>query len=242
MVYHMLPGDAQVEAFVQSGIEGEMLVCREALVEGDVSGDSLDVFFNNRAAFHNSTSDEGPANYNVNVASQFKRLLDAGNGDEVNLWFEYELFCAANMWFCLDLLKGTRANIFRVAPAHLNAANRWDGFGGAGAGDMRHCFEKRTRLTRDDVKLGTDLWHAFKSNDRNALLNLSNSSTDAFPYLPDVGGAAANKGDHPAAVINEIKSEGINNFNEIFMEFRRRAGVYGYGDSQVKRIMSELPA
>ena len=50
-MYQVLPGDAQVAAFKESAIQGELLVCRECLVEGDLSGDSLDEFFVNRAAF-----------------------------------------------------------------------------------------------------------------------------------------------------------------------------------------------
>ena len=101
MIYHVLPGDAQVEDFRQTGLSGEILICREALIEGDISGETLDDFFENRAAFHGEDS----ASYNANVASQFRRLLDVGQSDEVNLWFEYELFCAVNMWFCLSLLR-----------------------------------------------------------------------------------------------------------------------------------------
>jgi hypothetical protein len=237
MIFHVLPGDAQVDAFRASGIQGEMLVCREALVEGDVSGDTLDEFFINRAAFVNSAYDEDPANYNAKVASQLKRLLDVAGGDEVNLWFEYELFCAVNMWFCLDLLSRSGANIYRVAPIYLDENDRWNGFGGATADDLRLCFKERRILSTDEVQLGADLWQAFKDKNIEELLRLSARPTPAFPHLDEVGQAAAEKDTQPAAIVGEIEREGINNFNEIFLEFRRRAGVYGYGDSQVKHLM-----
>jgi hypothetical protein len=237
MIYHVLPGDAQVEAFRESGIEGEMLVCREGLIEGDISGDSLDEFFINRASFMNESYDEDPANYNAKVASQFRRLFDVSDSDEVNLWFEYELFCAVNMWFCLDLLSKSGADIYRVAPAHLDPKDRWNGFGGANSDDLQRCLKERRKLTSDDIRLGSDLWRAFRNNSGGELLKLSANSTPAFPYLDEVGKAAAAKDTQPAAIVSEIEREGINNFNEIFIEFRRRAGVYGYGDSQVKHLM-----
>jgi hypothetical protein len=102
---------------------------------------------------------------------------------------------------------------------------------------VQRCFKERTKLTRDEVRLGADLWHAFKDKDTNELLRLSANPTRAFPYLDEVGKAAAEKDTQPAAIVGEIEREGINNFNEIFLEFRRRAGVYGYGDSQVKHLM-----
>src|SRR6185369_7756084 len=186
MMYQVLPGDAQVAAFKESAIQGELLVCRECLVEGDLSGDSLDEFFVNRAAFINGAYDEDPANYNALVASQLRKLTEVGRGDEVNLWFEYELFCAANMWFCLDLLSKTSAQVCRAEPVYRTATDRWDGFGGATAADMLRCFEARIKLTDEDVALGSLLWQAYKAADNERLGELSNEVSPAFPYLKEL--------------------------------------------------------
>jgi len=236
-MYQVLPGDAQVAAFKESAIQGELLVCRECLVEGDLSGDSLDEFFVNRAAFINGAYDEDPANYNALVASQLRKLTEVGRGDEVNLWFEYELFCAANMWFCLDLLSKTSAQVYRAEPVYRTATDRWDGFGGATAADMRRCFESRIKMANEDVALGSLLWQAYKAADNERLGELSNEVSPAFPYLKELCEAAIAKETTPAVVVNQIRQDGAENFGEIFLEFRRRAGVYGYGDSQVKRLM-----
>ena len=236
MIYHVLPGDAQVDAFKQSGIEGEILVCREALVEGDVSGDTLDEFFINRAAFHNSTSDEDPANYNANVASQFRKLDDLSDVDEVNLWFEYELFCSVNLWFCCELLSPTGAAVYRVEPVHRAASDLWEGFGGADADTIRLCYGSRKKLTVEDLGLGAALWRAFRLADNDELLRLSDTVSPAFPYLKEICDAAVQRGHRPAEVVAEIKSEGTIDPGRLFTEFRRRAGIYGLGDSQVRRL------
>jgi len=238
MICHVLPGDAHVDDFLESGIEGEMLVCREALVEGDISGGSLDEFFANRAAYITRTYGEDPSTYKANVASQFRRLLAVWKGDEIHLWFEYELFCAVNMWFCLSLLENLGADVYRVPPAHLTYEDRWNGFGGTRSEDLQQCFNARVRLTNDDIQLGSNLWQTFRKADREALLRLSATPWNAFPYLREVGEAAAAIDSAPARVIAEIQSEGIDNFNDIFLEFRRRAGVYGYGDSQVRNLLT----
>ena len=238
MIYHMLPGDAQVETFKRSGIEGEILVCREALVEGDFSGNNLNEFFTNRAAFHSESSD--PAIYNAAVASQFRKLTEAGDGDQVNLWFEYELFCSVNMWFCIDLLSRSKADVFRVEPINRSAEDRWDGFGGASTDEMRRCFESRIKLTSEDVQLGSSLWQAYKAGNDGQLGKLSNEISTAFPYLSEACKAAIEKDTLPRTVVSQIQADGISNFNEIFLEFRRRAGVFGFGNSQVRRIMEQL--
>jgi len=235
MIYHVLPGDAQVEDFRQTGLQGELLVCREALVDGDVSGETLDEFFNNRAAVHN----EEPAVYDVNVASQFRRLLDVGPTDEVNLWFEHDLFCAVNMWFCLSLLRGSDADIYRVAPVHLSFEDRWDGFGNTNPEILKKCFADRIKFSRSDIELGSELWDAFRRKDVEELSRLSALPQTAFPYLDEVGRAVAEFDSKPLQIVREIKRKGKSDLKEVFPEFRRRAGVYGFGDTQVKRLMEE---
>ena len=235
MIYHVLPGDAQVEDFRQTGLQGELLVCREALVDGDVSGETLDEFFNNRAAVHN----EEPAVYDVNVASQFRRLLDVGPTDKVNLWFEHDLFCAVNMWFCLSLLRGSDADIYRVAPVHLSFEDRWDGFGNTNPEILKKCFADRIKFSRSDIELGSELWDAFRRKDVEELSRLSALPQTAFPYLDEVGRAVAEFDSKPLQIVREIKRKGKSDLKEVFPEFRRRAGVYGFGDTQVKRLMEE---
>jgi hypothetical protein len=235
MIYHVLPGDAHLEDFRQTGLKGELLVCREALVDGDLSGETLDEFFNNRAAAHN----EETAVYDANVASQFRRLLDVAASDEVNLWFEYELFCAANMWFCLSLLAGSDADIYRVAPVHLSFEDRWDGFGNTNPEILKKCFADRVKLSRSDIELGSELWKAFRRTDADELSRLIVEPKTAFPYLDEVGRAAVNIDTKPLEIVREIKREGKRDLKQVFPEFRRRAGVYGFGDMQVKRLMEE---
>ena len=67
--------------------------------------------------------------YAETVAKEFEKLLEfAEKGNELNLWFEYELFCQVNMWFCLHLLQDTKANVFRVLPMVRNKEEIWKGF------------------------------------------------------------------------------------------------------------------
>jgi hypothetical protein len=242
MIYHMLPGDAQVAAFKESGIKGELLVCRECLVEGELKGETLNEFFQNRAAFINDAYDSDPSIYNATVASQFKKLAELNDSDEINLWFEYELFCAANMWFCIDLISNTGASVFRVEPVYRTPEDRWNGFGGATPEQMRECFRSRINLTADDIALGSELWRAYRTNDRSELERLSKVTSSTFPYLNELCGAAVAKDSRPSEIVRQIQAEGITAFDKLFPEFRKRAGVYGFGDSQVKRLMSDPPA
>ena len=240
MIYHVLPGDAQVGEFKKSGIEGEIIVCREALIDGPIDAEDLDQFWRERAQYIVSAYGEDEIEYHEKVANELAGLADVGAGDEVNLWFEYELFCSVNMWFCLSLLAGTGASVYRVEPIGLDEENRWDGFGKFTADDMKAAFELRSKFTGDDVELGAKLWNAYRRKKYSGLKDLSSDERECFPYLKEVVAAAAEQYIRPLEIVREIMAGGEKEFDEIFVEFKKRAGVYGYGDLQVQRLVDQL--
>ena len=102
---HILNGDALKDNF-SSDITGEIIVIRECLVDGDVSGKNLDELFKNRAKFisecYQGFSKDG---YYEKVIPEIQKLESLNNDVEINLWFEDDLFCQINFWFTLDCLR-----------------------------------------------------------------------------------------------------------------------------------------
>lgn len=234
MIIHVLPGDAQVETFKETDIEGEIAVCREALVDGPVNAADPDDLWKMRAEFLGGT-------YLESAVPEFEKLLNAPDDAEINLWFEYELFCQVNMWFCLWLLRNSSALVvYRVEPATLSTEDRWNGFGRMSEGDMQQCFSNRRLFTNGDIAHGAALWEAYRSGNYLRLLELSKMGSECFPYLEEVCQAAAEKDNKPKQLLKKIITEGFTDFKDIFPEFRKQAGVYGYGDTQVKAILNEL--
>ena len=160
MIYHVLPGDAQVEEFRKTGIEGDVIVFREALVTGALDGDIFGSFWDARAAFILTEYGEDPYEYQDKVANEILKVADAEDGDEVNLWFEYELFCGVNLWFCCELLRDTGAKVYRVSPSILEQEDIWNGFGKMTANDLSDCFGERVEMSVDDIELGSDMFRA----------------------------------------------------------------------------------
>ena len=241
MNIHVLPGDALTENFNKSRIDGETVVCRECLVEGDVKARNLNDFWNVRADFLKSTYGENKEKYSETVVSEFRKLSNLAAGAEINLWFEYELFCQTNMWFCLDLLSETKADIYRVAPVVGTKENVWDGFGKMNAEDLRECFAGKIKFEKEDITLGANLWKAYQNSDYEKLEQLSQAKSDCFPFLEEVCRAEIEKNSRPKKILRQIVKSGATDFfGEIFPEFSRRAGVYGFGDAQVKRILQEI--
>lgn len=237
MIYHVLPGDAQVEEFSRSGIDGQVIVCREALIYGPIDAPDLDKFWDDRARFIVGEYGEDEIAYHDNVGGELAKLQDVEAGDEVNLWFEYELFCSVNMWFCMSLLRGTEAPVYRVEPIGLDEEDRWNGFGKFTADGLKAAFELRTKLEPQDIELGSSLWDAYRAKDAEKLRDLGKGQHDAFPCLSEVIAAAAEEDVRPLEIVKEIIAGGEEDFQTIFDEFRKRAGVYGYGDAQVQKLV-----
>jgi hypothetical protein len=239
MNIHVLPGDSLMAEFAQTGIDGDVIVCRETLIAGDVSEENLDLFWDIRANFIMLDYGGDPIEYRESVAYELEKLIDLYPVTEVNLWFEYELFCQANMWFCLDLLKD-HENIYRVAPLNASPDDVWKGFGDHDAAKLNECFQERVKFTEEDLAKGRELWDAFRKRDSARLLDLGNYRSACFPFLKETCTAAAEIETRPTTILKEILATGLSDMETIFPEFQRRAGVYGFGDLQVERLLEKL--
>jgi hypothetical protein len=240
MILHVLPGDAIVDAFKAAQIEGDIAVCREAFVDGDVSADSLPELWEQRARFH-AAEDPGAADdYHEKVVREFAKMTALQSDSEIDLWFEYELFCNVNLWFCLSLLTESGSRTYRVMPVTLEENDRWNGFGQMRPEELKVCFERKVELTAEDVQLGANLWGAYRTQDHTRLSELSQTSSPAYPMLREVCAAAIEKDSRPSEIVRQAIHEGAVDFENVFEEFKSRAGIYGYGDSQVKKIWKEL--
>jgi hypothetical protein len=239
MEMHVLPGDSLVEIFQATKIEGEIVVCRECLVDGDVSGETLDEFWEVRAKFLSGSDTDSEKSYKFYAKPEFEKILNVPDLATVNLWFEYELFCQVNMWFCLYLLRDSKAHLFRVEPIVRSTEDLWFGFGGLDEGDLKKCFAPRKRFSREDIALGADLWLAFQNHDFARLDELSKTQSVCFPHLKEVCEAACEQQTRPKNVMQKIVSDGETDFGKAFRKFNETEGVYGFGDLQVKRIFDQ---
>ncbi len=241
MKLHVLAGDALAESFENCNIEGEMIVCRECLVVGDVKAASLEEFWQIRAKFITNNYGEKEENYYQYSAGEFEKLRTLATSEtEVNLWFEYDLFCQVNLWFCLYLLQESKAKIFRVLPVVRQSDQIWKGFGGLDKETLEKCFAERAEFNEAEILRGANLWKAYQIADFETLEKLSETKSACFPYLQEVCRAEIEKASVPAKILQRIMATGKTDFTEIFTEFTTQAGVYGFGDTQVKRILSEI--
>lgn len=234
---HILAGDSLVEEFKKSGIEGDVIVFREAFISGPVDAVDENAFWNERANFIMAEYGEDEIDYHEKVADEILKIEDITDEDEVCLWFEYELFCSVNMWFCINRLRRSGAKLFRVAPDNVEPDGVWDGFADHDADALAAAFASRVELSSEDIETGVELWRAFASRNAARLNELGKYRSPAFPFLAEVAEAAAEIESKPREIVETIVAEGFSEIENVFPEFKKRAGVYGFGDLQVERLM-----
>lgn len=247
MTYHVLNGDCLANDLVSAEIKGNTITCRECLIEGPLNVGTLAQFWKARAQFIASTYDSSIEDYFDKVVTELEKLLCLPANAKVYLWFEDDLFCQANLWFTLSLLKQVKVPllIYRVFPMITDPKDTWKGFGMSDRRMLEQSFNNSILFSADDLRFGFDLWNAYKEGDFEALHRLSFINSPCFQHLEEVCQAhidrfpANGKLGRPEKCIQEIMDTSNQEFNQLFNEFSQREGIYGLGDVQVKRIYNE---
>jgi hypothetical protein len=240
--YHILTGDSLAGTFRRTNLEGPVIISRECFIDGPLADDNPDIFWKKRSEYIRTAFGGDPKEYYETVKAEFDRIQEITPDDEVNLWFENDLFCQTNMWFTVSLLNQRGINkVFRISPL-IRGANKWEGFGRHTSTDLLNCFEKRQAFTKGDFKLGENLWDAYKTSDIVALAFFSRSLSPCFPFLEDVCRAEVERksNNRPRKVLEDLLAKGYTDFNDIFTQFSKSEGIYGYGDLQVENMLKSI--
>jgi len=227
MIYHILNGDGLAAGF---DLEGEIVVCREALIDGHLKAQNLDEFWNLRAEFVKNSylADD----YFEKVKAEFDKLNNLEPTDEVNLWFGDEAFCQVNLWLVLSLISNKNAAIYRVYPD----SGDWN----CNFENPENCFETRQKLTANDLQLGKQLWNAFCMSDFDKLTSLGKTTSEIFKALDQICQALTEKESKPKELLREITKNSETDFAGVFSSFKEKAGIYGFGDLQVKSLLKDV--
>lgn len=241
--YHILNGDALKSQFPIS-IEGEVIITRECLIDGNIKGENLTDLFRNRANF---ISENYPNNskedYYEKAVSEFKKILNITEKSEVNLWFEDDLFCQVNCWFVLHLLLESKKalKIYLVRPQELSQY----GFGGLSKAELIDLYSNRILLKQKEIL--SKLWPSYQKDEMDKLREQANLLKADYPFILNSVKAhilRIPKEDYPGRPIETLK-EIIRDFETtdftiVFNEFSKREFIYGFGDEQVRQLLKEI--
>lgn len=224
-VFHILNGDCLAEKFPKS-LEGEIVIWREALIDGPVSNDD---FFENRKKFISENYDS-ERSYEDLVVREFQKIQSVPVNSEIYFWFEDDLFCQVNFWFLVSSLHSKNVKLFRVFPKDFEK-----GFAESDENELLLIFSFAKKIDSTEQILISNLWKGFQQN------NLSgNSSSKIVRNLPELIVANANR--FNGKLENQIKDiqRQNKNFEEFFRIFQLKFPIYGFGDLQLKNIIERI--
>lgn len=233
-IFHITNGDFLANDLKKISIEGEIIVCREALVFGNLKSDSLVEFWKIRAKSISEDYNVSKKSYYEKSVSEFEKILNIPEASEVNLWFEDDLFCQVNLWFCISLIsKNENLKIYRVFPK-TDIENHLKGFADNDNSDLEKLLKLKVSFNKNDIKLALNLWKTYQNNDINSLKQLSQNQSDCFHFLKEVIDTYINI--NPEDFIKNQIENGLTDFDSVFKQFQKELGIFGFGDLQVKKI------
>lgn len=236
-IFHIANGDFLAEDLRKTSIKGEIIVCREALVYGDLKADSLEAFWKIRAKSISEDYKVSKESYYQKSVSEFEKILNIPEGSDVNLWFEDDLFCQVNLWFCISLLsKINDLKIYRVFPT-TNAESHWKGFSNSD-NSLEESLKFKVLFNENDIKLALNLLNAYQNNDIRSLQQLSKNQTGCFHHLSEIIDTYINI--KPEVFIRKQIENGLRDFDSVFKKFQEELGIFGFGDLQVKKFYEKV--
>ncbi len=238
---HILNGDA-LKAQLPQEIDGEIIVMPECLIDGPVSADHLEEFFETRAKFISIEYGGTKEEYFKKVVGEFRKIENLPAQAAIHLWFEDDLFCQVNFWFIIHLLiENNQSNIFLIRPPVHNQY----GFGGLSKEQLLMAYENKMQLK--DLSELTKLWPAYQQEKLYDLKQLAHQLKDKYPFLVHAVEAHIERfptDDNPGrpiqslvAIMDELQTK---EFGPIFKEFCRRESIYGFGDLLVNRLLNQV--
>ncbi len=239
---HILNGDALRERFPKT-IEGELIVFRECLVDGPVKSKSSEDFWALRSEFLFNNYRVPIEEYMSQSVPELEKIKQIKEGAEINLWFEDDLFCQVNLWFVLNQLQksGIENHIYLIRPDEFNRY----GFAGMDQNSLYEIYTSAVLI--EDIDELSSLWELYHLDKLNELKVLGKKLLTKYDFLLPAIEAHISRQDtdqgkgKPVQIINAIMEDlNTNEFGPVFMEFCKRAPIYGFGDLQVKRIFDEI--
>ena len=245
---HITNGDSLTDYLKEIDITDDIITWREMLCEGPtIPAIASDSFFEIRASFLKES-------YNINTKdydfkNELQRLDAIDDIEEINLWFEYDLFCHINMLGAINYLHQKEINkpLYLICSGRIKGEKQLKGLAELTPEQLRLHYEQKIRLTEDDIKLAIALWRTYCGKDHNILKPYIVKSSN-FKYLSNCLKAHLVRFPNQKTGLSRIEENILNLINEKQIKSKHHLlgyilnyqGYYGFGDIQLSRIIDKL--
>jgi hypothetical protein len=252
-ILHILNGDSTLQSFEQTGLEGDILVWREVLSEGPLEEDiSSGSFWRNREEWISQSFDETPGAYQEKMLDKLSQLGEPW--DEINLWFEFDLHCQANLLGVMTYLKQktdlSTPAIYLICPADFPGKENFMGMGELTAEELEYLYDNiRLQLSDMDFIIAAGAWNIYVSRNAEKLKEYL-GQTDFWGSLHFLKPALeaqlrrlqVNKNglNYVEQKLLDIYHSGIKTRHGIYGAFWKTEKIYGMSDLQIDIYLNKL--
>ncbi len=252
-ILHILNGDATLHGFEQTGLDGDVMVWREVLSEGPVEENiTSGSFWRNRQEWIGNTFGEAPDDYQQKVLNQLAKLDE--NYDEINLWFEFDLHCQANLLGIMTYLKQkadlSAPTIFLICPSEYPGKENFRGMGELNGEELEYLYDNiRTQLSGIDFILAAESWGIYVNHTAeklNGYLNTTNYWGSLHCLKPALEAQLKrlqvneNGLNYIEQKLLDIYNYGFHDKTEIYQQFWETEKIYGMGDREIDIYLKKL--
>jgi hypothetical protein len=254
-ILHVLNGDATLNVFEQTGIDGDVLVWREVLSEGPLSENIESAkFWQGRAAFITQTFNDTAEHYNDSMVAQLEKFSQPY--DEINLWFEFDLHCQVNLLGVMMLLSQktdlSGPSVYLICPAEVPGVAAFRGMGQLDSGQLEDLYDNiRVQLGEYDFELATEAWGLYIAGNAAKLEKWINATTfwANMQCLKPAMQAHVKRLHLNTNGLNYIEQTLLDIYNtssktraDIYTAFWSTDKIYGMGDSEINTYLDKLAA
>ena len=249
-ILHITNGSNLTDAITEIGIKGDILTWNEMLCEGPTlcQIDSKE-FYTARESFLKKTYNVDAEDYRVKFNKEINKLNSIENYSEIVLWFEFDLFCHINLVAAISLLfqKEIKLPLYLVCSGRVDGEKEMKGLSELTPEQLENHYKDRIHLSKEDIDTASAVWRIYCGNNHNDIKPFI-TKTSSFRYLNNCLKAHLKRFPNTENglctiennILELIDKREIKSMNQLLGYALTYQGYYGYGDTQIERIIKKL--
>ncbi|HTE00529.1 MAG TPA: DUF1835 domain-containing protein [Mucilaginibacter sp.] len=252
-ILHILNGDSTAHSFNDAGLKGDILVWREVFSQGPLIEDiTSSEFWKLRCEWVCKSLGDTFEKYRERIVTPLAKLSEPYK--EINLWFEFDLHCQANLLGVMALLnKKTDLSapaIYLICPDDFPGKENFKGMGELTGEELDYLYDNiREQLGEPDFFVAEEAWKLYVSGDADALEKWLNENTfwgNLHLLKPALQAhlkrirVNENGLNYIEQKLLDIYISGIKSKPNIYHVFWQTEKIYGMGDLEIDIYLQKL--
>lgn len=245
---HITNGNHLTDYLKELDFKDDMLTWQEMLGEGPtIAKIDSDEFLELRVAFLKKY-------YHVEVdklelRKELSKLDDVSQYSEINLWFDYDLYCHINLLGVINLIhqKEIDKPLYLICSGRVKGEKSLKGLTELSPEQLKTHYKNKVRLTQKDIDMAIALWRTYCGKDHNIFKPYIVEESN-FKYMSNCLKAHLERFPHQKSglgnieynILNLIKDHTIKSKNHLLGYCLNYQGYYGYSDMQLNLKIEAL--